>query len=100
MTGSGMIETQATAPALSQARVRKPRIALIRDLREENWPSMDLVADMLFERLNQEHAATLEVTEICPPLQRRFTRLPLVGPKAIFHNSDRLINRFLDYPGP
>ncbi len=93
-----MIETQATTPALSEALVRKPRIALIRDLMEENWPSMDLVADMVFERLNQEHAATLQVTEICPPLQRRFSRLPMVGPTAISHNTDRLINRFLDYP--
>ena len=93
-----MIETQTRKPAQSQVRLRQPRIALIRDLLEENWPSMDLVADMVFERLNQEHAATLEVTEICPPLQRRFSRLPLVGSAAIFHNSDRLINRFLDYP--
>ena len=85
----------ATVP---KTQPRRPRIALIRDLTEENWPSMDLVADMLFERLNQEHAATLEVTGICPPLQRRFSRLPLAGPTAIFQNADRLINRFLDYP--
>jgi len=82
----------------SETVLRKPRIALIRDFLEENWPSMDLVSDMLFERLDCEHAATLEVTQICPPLQRRFGRLPLIGPTAVFHNADRLINRFVDYP--
>ena len=44
---------------LPETRLAKPRIALIRDLTEENWPSMDLVADMVFERLEREHAATL-----------------------------------------
>jgi glycosyltransferase involved in cell wall biosynthesis len=93
-----MIETHAATQAESQARISKPRIALIRDLMEENWPSMDLVADMLFERLSREHAPTLQVTEIRPGLQRRFSRLPLAGPAAVFQNADRLINRFLDYP--
>jgi glycosyltransferase involved in cell wall biosynthesis len=53
---------------------------------------------MLFERLDREHAATLQVTQICPPLHRRFGRLPLIGPAPVLRNADRLINRFVDYP--
>jgi len=92
------IETPAGEAARSQAMLRKPRIGLIRDLAEENWPSMDLVADMVFERLDREHSATFEVTQICPPLHRRFGRLPLPGLAPVLENADRLINRFVDYP--
>jgi glycosyltransferase involved in cell wall biosynthesis len=93
-----MIETPDSVATLSETMLRKPRIGLIRDFVEENWPSMDLVADMLFERLDREHAATLQVTQICPPpLHRRFGRLPLIGPAPVLRNADRLINRFVDY---
>jgi glycosyltransferase involved in cell wall biosynthesis len=98
MSRPGSMETPASAATLSATRLRKPRIALIRDLVEENWPSMDLVADMIFERLDCEHADALQVTQICPPLHRRFGRLPLVGPVPVLQNADRLINRFVDYP--
>ena len=57
---------------MSETMLRKPRVGLIRDFVEENWPSMDLVAEMLFERLEREHAASLQVTRICPPLQPAF----------------------------
>ena len=39
----------------------------------------------------------MEVTRICPPLQPRFGRLPLIGRAPAFHNADRLLNRFVDY---
>ncbi len=93
-----MIETQAKVATRSETILRKPRICLIRDFAEENWPSMDLVADMVFERLDREYAATLQVTQICPSFHRRFGRLPLVGLAPTFQNADRLVNRFLDYP--
>jgi glycosyltransferase involved in cell wall biosynthesis len=92
-----MTETQAISPATSGTAVRKPRIGLICDFVEENWPSMDLVAGMIFERLEREHASTLEVTRICPPLRRRFGRLPVIGASPVFQNADRLLNRFVDY---
>ena len=76
---------------------RKPRIGLICDFVEENWPSMDLVAGMVFESLEREHASTLQVTRICPPLRRRFGRLPVIGNAPALHNADRLLNRFVDY---
>jgi glycosyltransferase involved in cell wall biosynthesis len=98
MSRSARMEAPASVATLPETRLAKPRIALIRDLVEENWPSMDLVADMVFERLDREHGDTLRVTQICPPLHRRFGRLPLVGPAPVLQNADRLINRFVDYP--
>ncbi len=86
-----MIKSPARVANLSGMMLRRTRIALIRDFVEENWPSMDLVADMVFERLDREHAATLQVTQICPPLHRRFGRLP--GDWAtwpVLRNADRL----------
>ncbi|MBV9769060.1 MAG: hypothetical protein JOZ32_05770, partial [Bryobacterales bacterium] len=75
----------------------KPRIGLICDFVEECWPSMDLVAEMLFEHLEREQAAKLDVTRICPPLWRRFGRLPFIGRSPRLNNADRLLNRFVDY---
>ena len=72
-----MFEAQASVATVSEIGLQKPRIGLICDFVEENWPSMDLVANMVFERLEQEHSSTLEVTRICPSLQQRFGRLPV-----------------------
>jgi glycosyltransferase involved in cell wall biosynthesis len=92
-----MTEAQASPVATPQTAVQKPRIGLLCDFVEENWPSMDLVAGMVFEHLEREHASTFEVTRICPPLRRRFGRLPGIGSAPVFHNADRLLNRFVDY---
>jgi glycosyltransferase involved in cell wall biosynthesis len=92
-----MIETQASTATTSETRLGKPRVGLICDFLEENWPSMDLVAAMVFEHLSREHAFTLQVARICPPLRRRFGRLPAVGRAPVLHNADRLLNRFVDY---
>lgn len=95
-----------------------PRIAVICDFREENWPSMDLVADMLCAHLQTDYAHLFAVTRICPPMRRRFTRqrsentvqqselsgqMPAVGGRQSrnserLFNADRLLNRFWDYP--
>ncbi len=92
-----MIETQSTPATFSETQLPKPRIGVICDFVEEQWPSMDLVAGMLLDRLQREHASALEVACICPPLHPRFSRLPLLGRASVFHNTDRLLNRFVDY---
>src|SRR5579863_4330972 len=92
-----MTQAQQSIATIPEIRLRKPRIGLICDYVEENWPSMDLVANMVFERLEQEHSSTLEVVRICPPWRQRFGRLPAVGQAAMFRNTDRLLNRFVDY---
>ena len=89
--------SQASVATMSEAKLGRPRVGLICDFVEENWPSMDLVADMVFGHLEREHASTLEVARICPPLHPRFGRLPGIGKAPAFHNADRLLNRFVDY---
>jgi glycosyltransferase involved in cell wall biosynthesis len=72
------------------------RVALIADLIEERWPSMDLVAETLAERLARNQGDELTPVLLRPPLRRRLTRLA-AGSRGL-ENADRLINRFYDYP--
>lgn len=73
-----------------------PRLAVICDYREENWPSMDLVADMLLQNLRQEHAEIIDATRLAPLMRRRFTRSSFENGQRF--KADRLLNRFWDYP--
>lgn len=86
-------------------------VGIVCDLREENWPSMDLVADMLLEHLQRDHSSLIEATRICPPMRRRFSdqspeardRRSEIGTQgsdfsAKLFNVDRVLNRYLDYP--
>jgi glycosyltransferase involved in cell wall biosynthesis len=72
------------------------RVAIICDLLEENWPSMALVADSLLNELKAGHADEIAATRVRPPMRRRFTSNGTNGGKRF--NTDRLINRFRDYP--
>jgi glycosyltransferase involved in cell wall biosynthesis len=72
---------------------RPLRVAVIADYVEEQWPSMDLVADMLMAHLGAEHAGAVEATLIRPPMPRRFSRL---SDRA--RSLDRVTARFVDYP--
>ena len=73
------------------------RVAILADYLEEGWPSMDLVADMLFEHLRGEHAGSILPTLIRPRMPRRLSRLPagIAGAKASV--IDRAIARQWDY---
>jgi glycosyltransferase involved in cell wall biosynthesis len=71
------------------------RVALLADFLEEGWPSMDLVADMLLDRLEREHAATIHATLVRPALKRRLSRLS--GNARVF-GFDRIAGRMWDYP--
>jgi glycosyltransferase involved in cell wall biosynthesis len=71
-------------------------VAIVCDFQEENWPSMNLVADMLLQHLDRDHASAVVATRICPPMHRRFTREETMSGKLF--NADRLLNRFWDYP--
>ncbi len=88
-----------------------PRVAVVCDLLEEDWPSMDLVGDMLLKHLQSDHAGSVSVTRICPTMRRRLTgqrsegrgqMSEVRGQKsdigAKLFNADRLLNRFWDYP--
>lgn len=71
------------------------RVALLADYLEEGWPSMDLVAEMLLDRLTREHASTIDVTMIRPPLRRRLSR---VSNRTLAFGVDRVAARHWDYP--
>jgi len=73
-----------------------PRVAVVCDLLEENWPSMDLVGEMLLDNLRMNHSASVLATCLRPPMRRRFTRVARAG--NIAFNADRFLNRFWDYP--
>ncbi len=89
-----MIETPAPEEVSPAASLRKMRVGVICDFVEENWPSMDLVAGMLTDHLVRDHSCTVQAVPICPPLRRRFGKLP----SPALWNADRLVNRFFDYP--
>jgi glycosyltransferase involved in cell wall biosynthesis len=72
------------------------RVAVVCDLLEENWPSMDLVGEMLLSNLRKDHSASILATCLRPPMRRRFTRVARAG--NIPFNADRFLNRFWDYP--
>lgn len=75
-----------------------PRVGVVCDLAEENWPSMDLVAEMIYTRLQANHSSQFQANRLCPPMQRRFTRLPGLQRQWTANNADRLLNRYWDYP--
>ncbi len=74
------------------------KVAVIADLLEEKWPSMDLVADMLVEQLRIEHAGVIEPVLIRPPLRGRAARMPVVRDLQSAFTIDRFTNRLWDYP--
>jgi len=74
------------------------RLGLVFDFVEENWPSMDLVAEMLLRHLRSLDRQDFRVDRICPRMVPRFGRLPLIRKKRAAWNGDRLVNRFWDYP--
>ena len=78
--------------------VEKLRVAVIADYLEEGWPSMDLVADMLFDRLQREHASMIAPTLIRPAMRRRAGRLPGSARYSWLPGFDRITNRLWDYP--
>jgi len=75
--------------------MKRLSVALLADYLEEGWPSMDLVAEMLLDRLSREHAATVEVTLIRPSLPRRLSR---VSSQKLAFGVDRMAGRLWDYP--
>jgi glycosyltransferase involved in cell wall biosynthesis len=71
------------------------RVAVLADYAEEQWASMDLVADMLVAQLARAHAPEVEATLIRPSLPWR-ARLVSAGRRAT--GLDRIAGRLWDYP--
>lgn len=78
--------------------MRPIRLALLCDMVEEGWRSMDLFAEMILDRLGAEHPAEVAATRVCPPLRPRLSRRAAGRDRRAAWNADRLLNRFWDYP--
>ena len=74
------------------------RVAVLADFVEEGWPSMDLVADMLVEQLQREHAAAVTPELIRPRLRSRLGAIPGTASLRAALTADRIVNRIWDYP--
>lgn len=74
------------------------RLAVICDYPEEDWPSMDLCAQMLLKHLQSEQAECLKTIPICPAFKKRLQHIPQLGRKRVALNGDRVLNRFYYYP--
>lgn len=74
-----------------------PKIAIFRDFREEYWPSMDLVADMLFKHASTAapHWKSFDVTPRFQNVAGRFRKA--IQPGRL-HNVNRLWNRMVRLP--
>jgi glycosyltransferase involved in cell wall biosynthesis len=77
--------------------VKRPRIAIVADLAEERWHSMDLIAEILMLGLRSPTARAVEAVQIRPAMVRRFTRVPGLGRWSHVETADRIINRMWDY---
>jgi len=97
MSASQSNRGSAAIVSKQQSSSHHARLGVICDFVEENWPSMDLVADMLLAQLRNGPPTGIDVERIRPPMARRFTREGCSSSKLAF-SADRLFNRFWDYP--
>jgi glycosyltransferase involved in cell wall biosynthesis len=74
------------------------KVAVVFDFFEENWPSMQLCAEMLFQTLQSEHHQQLTPTAIQPKLRRTLSALPWLKRNKQSVNLDRALNRYYFYP--
>jgi glycosyltransferase involved in cell wall biosynthesis len=78
-------------PSQTGAEQKRARVAILCDFAEENWPSMDLVGEMLAIHLDRDR---FSAHKLSPSFQRRFTRISSANQTF---NADRIFNRFWDY---
>jgi glycosyltransferase involved in cell wall biosynthesis len=74
------------------------KVAILADMLEERWPSMDLVADMLMKQLRATYAGQIEATLFRPRMRARASMIPLAGSTRTAFTVDRFSNRLWDYP--
>lgn len=74
------------------------KVAIIADMLEERWPSMDLVADMLVKQLRTGVPGQVEATLVRPRMRTRATAIPIARSTGTAFTIDRFTNRLWDYP--
>ena len=87
----------AARPDPCRAEDTRPllRVAILADLVEERWPSMDLVADTLMRELPRQPAWPVACHLVRPPLVPVLARLK--GRREEVPTADRVFNRFWLY---
>ncbi len=73
-------------------------LAVVCDFVEENFLSMDLVAERLIHHLQIEHHASINPDKLCPPMRTRMRKVPGLNSTKFAFKFERLVNRFHDYP--
>ena len=72
------------------------KLGIVCDYLEEGWLSMDICAQMLYERSLNITDLGINAAQIRPPFQWRFRDFQQYIPK--YFTGDRFLNRFVDYP--
>jgi glycosyltransferase involved in cell wall biosynthesis len=73
-------------------------VAIVADLLEEGWPSMDLMAEMLMDQLGTPGVPAIEPTLLRPRFAARASRLIPRRNGATPFTIDRIVHRYWDYP--
>lgn len=73
-------------------------IALLFDSPDENWPSMDLVGEMLLHQWCSRPSLRVAATRISIPIPKVFRRISTLAPTRAGWNADRVLARYLAYP--
>ncbi len=78
-----------------QDRAGLIRVAVVCDLAEERWLSMDLAGDMLFQNLEEHCGEIVAARQLRPSFSRRAYDLV---PGKLVRNASRWLGRFVYYP--
>ncbi len=88
-----------SANSVAQSSDRRPiRLAVVCVYPEEQWPAMDLCAEMFLEQAQANRNAGVATQRVCPPFRRRLGALRGLGKGFWARNGDRFLNRHWDFP--
>jgi glycosyltransferase involved in cell wall biosynthesis len=86
-----------TSSRLNGASRAPLRVGVIADFREEQWPSMDLVAASLMTELATAYSGAVEASLLRPPFRRPLSATIAANSRAAF-NAERALNRYVLFP--
>jgi glycosyltransferase involved in cell wall biosynthesis len=87
-------DTTVITPCCGGDQAQSLRVAVICDLLEERWPSMDLVGDMLFQNLEEHCGREVAAAQLRPSFQRGAS----AAQGKLARNFGRWMGRFVYYP--
>ena len=90
--------SQLRAGGTDNRTCRSVRVAILCDYREEGWPSMDLVADMLVHHLNSDHGESVVADAVAPVMPHLTGSIAFLGKLSRARTADRAFARFWHYP--